>query len=161
LLAFSRLGRRDIQKSSLDMHLLVNSVLEEINKLIPNSAEIKVGTLYTAFGDRALVNQVMFNFVSNAVKYSSKRKNPVIEIKSQEGEREVIYSITDNGTGFDMLYANKLFGVFQRLHTTEEFEGTGVGLAIVKRIISKHGGRVWAEGEIEKGATFYFSLPTM
>jgi light-regulated signal transduction histidine kinase (bacteriophytochrome) len=161
LLAFSRLGRREIQKSYLDMSLLVKSVLEEINKLIPNNAEIKVGTLYPAFGDRALVNQVMFNFISNAVKYSSKRNNPVIEIKSREGEREVIYSVSDNGTGFDMLYANKLFGVFQRLHTTEEFEGTGVGLAIVKRIISKHGGSVWAEGEIGKGATFYFSLPTM
>jgi PAS domain S-box-containing protein len=161
LLAFSRLGRREIQKSYLDMSLLVTSVLEEINKLIPNNAEIKVGTLYPAFGDRALVNQVMFNFISNAVKYSSKRNNPVIEIKSREGEREVIYSVSDNGTGFDMLYANKLFGVFQRLHTTEEFEGTGVGLAIVKRIISKHGGSVWAEGEIGKGATFYFSLPTM
>jgi PAS domain S-box-containing protein len=161
LLAFSRLGRRDIQKSYLDMILLVNSVQDEINKLIPHSAEIKVGTLYPAFGDRAMINQVMFNFISNAVKYSSKQKKPVIEIKSRKEEREVIYSVSDNGTGFDMLYANKLFGVFQRLHTTEEFEGTGVGLAIVKRIINKHGGRVWAEGETRKGATFYFSLPTM
>lgn len=161
LLAFSRLGRREIQKSYLDMMLLVNSVLEEINKLIPHNAEIKVGTLYPALGDRALVHQVMFNFISNAVKYSSKRENPVIEIKSREEEGEVIYSVSDNGSGFDMLYANKLFGVFQRLHTTEEFEGTGVGLAIVKRIVNKHGGSVWAEGEIRKGATFYFSLPTM
>lgn len=143
------------------MMLLVNSVLEEINKLIPHNAEIKVGTLYPALGDRALVHQVMFNFISNAVKYSSKRENPVIEIKSREEEGEVIYSVSDNGSGFDMLYANKLFGVFQRLHTTEEFEGTGVGLAIVKRIVNKHGGSVWAEGEIRKGATFYFSLPTM
>lgn len=160
LLAFSRLGRKEIKKSTTDMIQLVKSVREEINKLIPHHAEINFNSLHPALADRALINQVMFNFISNAVKYSSKTKKPVIEIKSAEEEEEIIYSVSDNGTGFDMQYAHKLFGVFQRLHTTEEFEGTGVGLAIVKRIIEKHGGRVWAKGEIEKGATFYFSLPT-
>lgn len=161
LLAFSRLGRKEIQKTSVNMVMLVNSVLEEISKSIPHQAEIKFNSLHSAPADRALINQVMFNIISNAVKYSSKTKKPLIEIKSAAEKDEVIYSISDNGTGFDMLYVHKLFGVFQRLHTWQEFEGTGVGLAIVKRIIDKHGGRVWAEAEIGKGATFYFSLPTV
>ena len=160
LLAFSRLGRKEIQKLSIDMIVLVNSVLDEISKLMPHHAEIKVSVLHPALGDRSLINQVMFNYISNAVKYSAKRQKPVIEIKSVLGKGEVIYSVSDNGTGFEMQYAHKLFGVFQRLHSLEEFEGTGVGLAIVNRIISKHGGRVWAEGARGEGATFYFSLPS-
>jgi light-regulated signal transduction histidine kinase (bacteriophytochrome) len=160
LLAFSRLGRKEIQKLSIDMNGLVNSVLDEISILIPHQAEIKVSALHPALGDRSLINQAMFNYISNAVKYSAKRQKPVIEIKSGLRKGEVIYSVSDNGTGFEMQYAHKLFGVFQRLHSLEEFEGTGVGLAIVNRIISKHGGRVWAEGAREEGATFYFSLPS-
>jgi PAS domain S-box-containing protein len=160
LLAFSRLGRREIQKTQIDMIGLVDSALNEISKLIPHQAEIKVTTLHPALGDRSLINQVMFNYLSNAVKYSAKKQKPVIEIKSVLGKGEVIYSVRDNGTGFEMQYAHKLFGVFQRLHSFEEFEGTGVGLAIVSRIISKHGGRVWAKGALGEGATFYFSLPS-
>lgn len=160
LLAFSRLGRKEIVKLPIDMTSLVNSALDEIRKLISHQAEIKVNTLHPAMGDRSLMHQVMFNYISNAVKYSAKKQKPVIEIKSVEEKGEVIYSVSDNGTGFEMQYAHKLFGVFQRLHSSEEFEGTGVGLAIVNRIVSKHGGRVWAEGALGKGATFYFSLPS-
>lgn len=159
LLAFSRLGRKEIQKSFVDMNVLINTVLAEIGKLISHHAEIKLHTLHAVPADRALISQVMFNYISNALKYSSKTVKPVIEIKSVEENEEIIYSVSDNGTGFEMQYASKLFGVFQRLHSSEEFEGTGVGLAIVSRIISKHGGRVWAESELGKGATFYFSLP--
>jgi light-regulated signal transduction histidine kinase (bacteriophytochrome) len=99
------------------------------------------------------------NLMSNAIKYSAKTDSPIIEVASEEEGEKIIYSIKDNGAGFDMRYVDKLFNVFQRLHTTAEFEGTGVGLAIVQRIVNKHGGKVWANGEINKGAEFYFSLP--
>ncbi len=106
-----------------------------------------------------MISRVLTNLIFNAVKYSAKKEHPVIRIKSEEGQGEVVYSICDNGVGFNMKFADKLFGVFQRLHSSEDFAGTGVGLAIVQRIIHKHGGRVWAIGEENHGATFYFSLP--
>ena len=106
-----------------------------------------------------MLRQVWTNLVSNAVKFSSKEERAVIEITGQEHNAEIIYSIRDNGAGFDMKYSSKLFGVFQRLHGEREFPGTGVGLAIVQRVIARHGGRVWAEGEVDGGAVFYFSLP--
>ena len=109
--------------------------------------------------DHNLILQVWINFISNALKYSGKHEQPVIRISSYVSENNNIYSVRDNGVGFDMKYADKLFGVFQRLHKATEFEGTGVGLALVQRIILKHGGRVWAESEKGKGAVFYFSLP--
>ncbi len=158
LLSFSRLGRKEVQKEAVNMNQLVRDVIDEIDT---NSAHIKfkVNALLPLWGDKTLLKQVLFNYISNAIKYSSKTEKPFIEIKSRIVNEEVIYSVTDNGNGFDMNYAHKLFQVFQRLHSQEEFEGTGVGLAIVSRIIGKHGGRVWAQGEIGKGATFYFSLP--
>lgn len=159
LLAFSRLGRKEIQKSNIDMNELTKEVLVDINKPIAHSAEIKIDKLHEAKADYGLLRQVMFNLISNAVKYSSKKKNPVVEISSEEKNGEIIFSVKDNGAGFDIRYVDKLFSVFQRLHSQDEFEGTGVGLAIVQRIISRHKGRSWAEGKVNEGAIFYFSLP--
>jgi PAS domain S-box-containing protein len=159
LLAFSRLGRKEVNGSFINMTQLAENIFYEVNKTISNKAKVKINSLYPVMADYSLINQVMTNLISNAIKYSSGTEKPSIEIKSEKKDGELIYSVSDNGAGFDMQYAHKLFGVFQRLHSAEEFEGTGVGLAIVKRIISKHNGRVWAEGEPGKGATFYFSLP--
>lgn len=160
LLAFSRLGRQPIDAAPIDMTDLANSVCQE---LTPNGdgppCSFDIGPLPAAFGDRSLMRQVLFNLFSNAVKYSSTRTDASVKVGSDTAETENIYYIRDNGVGFDMNYSSKLFGVFQRLHGQDEFEGTGVGLAIVQRVIQRHGGRVWAEGEVDKGATFYFALP--
>ncbi|MFV8376600.1 PAS domain-containing protein [Flavobacterium sp. LB1P71] len=158
LLAFSRLGRKEMQKTEVDMNQLIKSVINETNKSILYRAKIDTTHLHKVKADYNLLHQVMFNLVSNAIKYSSKGENPIVKISSEEQNGEIIFSVNDNGVGFDMQYSDKLFGVFQRLHTDEEFEGTGVGLAIVQRIITKHGGKVWAEGIVDNGATFYFSL---
>ena len=131
----------------------------EIKKTTIHNANIIIHPLHPVNADRVLIYQVLINLLSNAIKYSSKSSNPVIEISSYEKDKSIIYEIKDNGAGFDNQYAHNLFGVFQRLHSNEEFEGTGVGLALVKRIINKHGGEVWADSIINKGATFYFSLP--
>src|SRR6185312_1950020 len=159
LLAFSRLGRKEVQKADVDMHKLTEEVILEINNQKSNNAIVKVGKLPVIKGDYSLLRQVMFNLISNAVKYSSKQKSPHVEISHKEKDNTIIISVKDNGVGFDMQYANKLFGVFQRLHSQQDFEGTGVGLAIVERIISKHGGKIWAEGKVNEGAAFHFSLP--
>lgn len=159
LLAFSRLGRHEIQKTNIDMNELTEGALLELNKSVQHKADVTIGKLHPAKGDYGLINQVMVNLLSNGIKYTSKIKNPLVEINSVKKKGEIIYSIKDNGAGFDMQYVHKLFGVFQRLHRMEEFEGTGVGLAIVQRIINKHGGKVWAEAKPNEGAAFYFSLP--
>lgn len=159
LLSFSRLGRKEVKRSVLDMNELVNSTLRELERNGTVAAEVKVGELPPAWGDYSLISQVMYNLLSNAVKYSSKKESPLVEIGAQATADEHIYFVKDNGAGFDMQYANKLFGVFQRLHHENEFEGTGVGLAIVEKIVTRHGGRVWAEGTPGEGACFYFSLP--
>ena len=159
LLAFSRLGRKELQKKELNMNELIQNVLKEINTLYKHKAKIQVEQLHSIQADYSLLYQAVFNLISNAVKYSAKKEIPVIEISSEVKNNEVIFSIKDNGAGFDMKYLNKLFGVFQRLHTVEEFEGTGVGLAIVQKIIIRHEGKVWAEGKVDEGAVFRFSLP--
>lgn len=141
------------------MNELIERLLSEINKIMPHHAEIKASPLHPVMADFTLINQVFTNLLSNAIKYSSKKSKPVIEIRSVQKDGKVIYSVKDNGAGFDMQYSNKLFGVFQRLHTQDEFEGTGVGLAIVNRIVTRHGGKAWAEGKIDNGAVFYISLP--
>lgn len=142
------------------MHDLTKNVIEEFNATTPNHASVKIDKLEDVQADYSLMHQVMFNLVSNAVKYSSKKENPVIEITSEKKDKEVIYTIKDNGAGFNMKYSDKLFGVFQRLHSQDEFEGIGVGLALVHRIISKHHGKIWAESKVNEGATFHFSLKT-
>lgn len=159
LLTFSRLGRKGISKSLVDMNKLFESVLSEINQSTTHHAEIKFNNLLPAVVDYNLFQQVFTNLLANAIKYSSKKEKPLIEIKSERKNGELIYSFSDNGVGFDMQYVHKLYGVFQRLHSNEEFSGTGVGLSIVQRIIHKHDGKVWAEGKEGQGATFYFSLP--
>lgn len=159
LLAFSRLGKKDLLKTNVNMTVNASAALTEINKNVDHRAAVIVEDLLPVQADYAMISQVFINLISNAIKYSRKKDKPVIRLHSERVKNEIIYSISDNGAGFDMQYANKLFGVFQRLHSVEEFEGTGVGLAIVHRIITKHEGRVWAEGKSGEGATFYFALP--
>ncbi len=159
LLSFSRLGRKDVQKTQVDMKQLTEGALREVSKFVRHNARITIGKLHPAPADYALMTQVMVNLISNGIKYTSRTTGPRIDITSKQKDGEIIYAVTDNGVGFNMEYAHKLFGVFQRLHRQEEFEGTGVGLAIVQRIIHKHGGKVWAEGKPNAGAKFYFSLP--
>ena len=160
LLAFSRLGRKEMFSSKVDMETLADSVLEELLKgETRERLEIDLGKLPSAKGDSSLIRQVWVNLLSNAIKFTSKKERAIIKVGSEQTEDETIYYVRDNGAGFDMEYGNKLFGVFQRLHSENEFSGTGVGLAIVQRVIRRHGGRVWAEGTVEKGATFYFALP--
>jgi len=160
LLAFSRLGRKEMYSSRIDMNALAGSVFEELIKEENRERiDFTLARLPMAKGDSSLIRQVWVNLLSNAIKFTSRKGRSVIEVGSKHTREESIYYVRDNGAGFDMEYANKLFGVFQRLHSESEFSGTGVGLAIVQRIIRRHGGRVWAQGEVEKGATFYFALP--
>jgi len=160
LLTFSRLGRKALEPAELDMTGMVQSVVRRLNE--DGSAaktEIRISKLPRAKGDRNLLEQVWINLVANAVKFSSKRAAPQVEVGGIAHENEYIYFVRDNGAGFDPRYINRLFGVFQRLHRDEEFPGTGVGLALVHKIVTRHGGRVWADGKPDAGATFHFALP--
>jgi len=161
LLSFSRLGRKELSKTRVDMEKLVNEVVTEVTNIaeVPYRAKIKINDLPFAYCDRSLIKQVFVNFISNALKFSNPKTNPKIEIGAIPKEKSTVYYIKDNGVGFNMDYVDKLFGVFQRLHNAEEFSGTGIGLAIIKKIILRHDGDVWAEGTVDEGATFYFSLP--
>jgi signal transduction histidine kinase len=160
LLTFSRLGRQPIEQSDVDMEEIARSAFEEVqaaNK--ERRVLIELQALPPAFGDRNMIRQVMYNLISNAFKFTRPKHNPSIEIGFQASGNQNTYYVRDNGVGFDMQYSPKLFGVFQRLHNVDEFEGAGVGLALVHRIVLRHGGKVWAEGKVNEGATFFFSLP--
>jgi len=160
LLSFSRVQKSSLNIAAINMAGLVGDVWKEIRAANKNrKLTFRTDDILPATGDRTLVKQVVANLLENAVKFTRNRKQGLIEVSSYPDNDQVVYCIRDNGAGFDMEYADKLFGVFQRLHSQEEYEGTGVGLAIVQRIILRHGGKVWARGESEKGAIFYFSLP--
>lgn len=160
LLAFSKLGRKQVTTSQLNMDALVKLVKEETaNK--SSKIEFTLHELLPAKGDQVLIKQVWVNLISNAIKYSNQKLKSMIEIGSYSKDNLVIYYVKDNGAGFDMQYYDKLFGVFQRLHSQEEFEGTGIGLAIVQKIIQRHNGAVWAESKLNEGTCFYFSLPAL
>jgi PAS domain S-box-containing protein len=160
LLTFSRLGRQTMIMDEIDMTELAQSVFRELKaRESGRRIAFTMGRMPPAHGDKALIRQVLVNLIANAVKFTRSRKQASIEIGHQSLADRDAYSIRDNGVGFDMRYADKLFGVFQRLHSVEEFEGTGVGLALAYRIITRHGGAIWAEGHVGRGAVFYFSLP--
>lgn len=161
LLAFSQLGRKPLTPDRIDLAGMACEIIEELQRDIGGrSIDLRMGTLPMARADRGTIRQVMVNLLSNAVKYSGHGEGTiVIELEGRTVGREHIYTVRDYGAGFDMKYADKLFGVFQRLHSDAEFEGTGVGLAIVERVIARHGGRVWAESRVGEGATFSFALP--
>ncbi|MDQ5988759.1 MAG: Phytochrome-like protein cph1 [Syntrophus sp. SKADARSKE-3] len=160
LLAFSRSGRQAISPAVLDMAGLVREVWREQCAANPGRRmQFSNGTLPGACGDAALIRQVLVNLLSNAVKFTAGREEAVVETGGYRQDGEIVYFVRDNGIGFDMAYHDKLFEVFQRLHGDDGYEGTGVGLAIVRQIVTRHGGRVWGEGKEGEGATFYFTLP--
>jgi signal transduction histidine kinase len=162
LLAFSRMGRGEMFRQKVSLASLVAEARRELHRDIEGrSIEWHISMLPEVQGDPLMLRQVIINLLSNALKYTRTRKCAEIDITAKNTDREVIFSIRDNGVGFDPKYADKLFGVFQRLHPISEFEGIGIGLANVRRIIHRHGGRTWAEGTVDGGATFYFSLPRL
>jgi len=159
LLSFSRLSRLPLNTRVVDTAKLVRNVVEDLSaQLNGRQVDFRIGDLPTCRGDAALLRQVWINLVSNALKFTSKREAAVVEIGSVREQSGDVFFVRDNGTGFDMKYAGKLFGVFQRLHRVEDFEGTGVGLAIVQRVVHRHGGRVWADAAVDHGAAFYFTI---
>jgi light-regulated signal transduction histidine kinase (bacteriophytochrome) len=161
LLDFSRMGRAQLQADRVDMNQLVAEArLELAPEIQRRKITWQIGELPAARGDRAMLKQVWLNLLSNAVKYSRKATPAKIIVGAKQRDGDTEYFVQDNGAGFDMKYADKLFGVFQRLHRADQFEGSGIGLANVRRIITRHGGRTWAEAELERGAKFYFTLPT-
>jgi len=160
LLTFSRSEHQQMKPSDIDMGELAKAVFEELKSIIPEQTlRLDIKTLPLAHGDPSMIRQVFVNLLSNAIKFTRPKGAGIIEIGCAVKEDQNIYSVKDNGVGFDMRYVGELFGVFQRHHAVDEFEGTGVGLAIVQRVIQRHGGQVWAEGEVNKGAAFYFTLP--
>lgn len=159
LLAFSRLGRKIVTVSEINMSVLVKAVTEEAMVGNNGDVEFEIKELLPAKGQQALIKQVWVNLISNAIKYSKHKSKINIEIGSYNKDNLIVYYVKDNGAGFDMQYYDKLFGVFQRLHSQEEFEGTGIGLAIVQKIIQRHNGTAWAESKLNEGSCFYFSLP--
>jgi hypothetical protein len=162
LLEFSQAGRRPLDLSPIDMTLMAQSAAAEVMALYTGAPpSLDIGDLPPAAADSTVMHQVWYNLIGNALKYSAKRPEPRIKVSGRVEGREAIYQVEDNGAGFDMAYADKLFGVFQRLHKAQDFAGTGVGLAIVHRIVTRHGGRIWAHGERDVGACFQFALPAI
>jgi light-regulated signal transduction histidine kinase (bacteriophytochrome) len=160
LLMFSHTGREPLDQTDLDIQEIAKDAFDEIRSSEGRrQVGLQIQDLPKAFADRNMIHQVFLRLLSNGFKFTRPKEKPQIEIGCQSSGNENVYYVRDNGVGFDMQYANKLFGVFQRLHGVDEFEGTGVGLALVQRIVLRHGGRVWAEGKVNDGATFYFSLP--
>jgi two-component system, sensor histidine kinase and response regulator len=160
LLAFSRIGRTAMRKAPVDLNALVKAVISELQPELKNrKVDWTLQQLPYISGDRALLHQVLMNLLANAVKYTRTRAEARIQVFAVEQDDEIIVGVKDNGVGFDPAYSDKLFGVFQRLHSATDFEGTGVGLANVRRIVQRHGGRTWAESVLNEGSTFYFSLP--
>ena len=160
LLAFSRMGRTELRSAPVKLDTILNEALQELRSDTQGrDVQWKMEPLPEVQGDAAMLRQVFINLISNALKYSRAKLPAVIEVNAIERAEEYVISVRDNGVGFDPAYAHKLFGVFQRLHAAHEFPGTGIGLAIVRRVVARHGGKVWAEGEVGRGATFYFSLP--
>lgn len=158
ILNFSRLGRQAITLATVDMGAVVDEAWGELHGSAP-TADFSMGRLPSACGDRALLKQVWLNLLSNAVKYSGRQAHPEIRVSGEVRDAEAVYCVRDNGVGFDMQYHDKLFEAFQRLHSAAEFPGSGIGLALVQRIVARHGGRLWAEGRENEGAAFFFSLP--
>jgi signal transduction histidine kinase len=159
LLAFSRVGRRELVRVPVDLTALARTVVEELRHEEPGRAvEVELGTLPTVTADRTMMRQLLVNLIGNAWKFTRRQPDARIEIGTRSEGAETVCYVRDNGAGFDMQYAAKLFGVFERLHRQDEFEGTGVGLALVRRILARHGGRVWGEGKVGEGATFYFTV---
>ncbi len=159
LLQFSRLGRKPLEVAPVDLAALARTVAQDLQQANPDRAvEIQVSGVPPAMGDRGLLRQVLMHLIGNAFKFTRRRPDARVEVGSREDSGERVYYVRDNGAGFDMRYASRLFGVFQRLHPADEFEGIGVGLALVQRIIHRHGGRVWGEGRVNEGATFSFTL---
>ncbi|HBO73757.1 MAG TPA: two-component sensor histidine kinase, partial [Marinilabiliales bacterium] len=159
LLAFSRLSRKEIILSKIDMYDMAKSVFQELAVTDAHGKiDFRLQGIPETNGDPSMIKQVWINLIGNAIKFTSKKPERIIEIGFHPENSQLIYYVRDNGSGFDMAYANKLFGVFQRLHSEKEFEGTGVGLAIVQRIVARHHGRIWAEGKVNEGATFYFTI---
>ena len=160
LLSFSRLRHQEMRMLKIEMAELARATVEELKSITQERApQFNINELPPAHGDQAMIRQVLTNLLSNAIKFTKHKETAIIEVDGFSEKNESVYSVKDNGVGFDMQYAHSLFQVFQRLHRAEEFEGTGVGLAIVKNIIRRHNGRVWAEGSVGEGATFYFTLP--
>ncbi len=160
VLTFSRLGRRALTMTILDLEELAAAAWNELQVHQPQrNVVISIAKLTNCHGDYNMIRQVLANLLSNALKFTKDRETANIEVGGYEKTDECVYYVKDNGVGFDMRFADKLFKIFQRLHSADEFEGTGVGLSFIKRIIERHGGRVWAEGKVNEGATFYFTLP--
>jgi light-regulated signal transduction histidine kinase (bacteriophytochrome) len=158
LLKFSRLGRQPLSKQQVPTVTIIEQILREAQQQAEGrTVRVTIGGLPPICGDAALLKQVFVNLIGNAFKYTRQRTDAAIEIGANKFDGENVFFVRDNGVGFDMQYAGQLFNVFQRLHRVEEFEGTGVGLAIVQRIIQRHGGRIWADAAVDKGATFYFT----